>query len=535
MNQAEILELLKTKRKEIAERESKQLFMIFHNSTLEETAGIMPKTEDDLKKIKGWGGRKVEKYGKEILSLINNAGKSDKIDSYIKGGNILVKAAKTKSENDILSVAEFLRLINRAVYQLGVVKVQGEISDAEQRGRYAFFNLKDSSGNDYGVNCFLGGESYKLSSHLLDEGLEVVIYGRPSVYKNGKFSVQVSRIEPIGEGALRKAFDALKKKLEAKGYFREERKRLLPQFIRHIGLITSESGAAITDFRKNLGELGFKISFIDARVEGDFAEESITGAIEIFNKSCLNLDILVLIRGGGGLENLKAFNSEKVAGAIVSSRLPIITGIGHEKDETIAGYAADKNFSTPTATAVFIKNGRENIIAGVEIYFDNMVSLMDGILESKKDLIDYKTKDLETVFANIISRCQFTLSKLAERAHNGLNKVFNEFKVLEYNFLRAAHRQENIIKNKLYRIDILDQKCFSITEGRYNDSQKRLKIAEVVLLALNPESILRKGYSITYTKDRKVLKEPKYIKTGEKIFTKLYKGKITSRVEEVEN
>ena len=530
MNQAEMLEFLKTKRREIAEREGKKLFMIFHNSTLEETAKILPKTKKDLEKIKGWGGRKIEKYGKEILSLINNAGKLDKVDSYIKGAN-----PETKSENDILSVAEFLSLINRTVYQLGVVKVQGEISDVGLRGRYAFFNLKDSSGNDYGVNCFLGGESYKLSNHLLDEGLEVIIYGRPSVYKNGKFSIQVSRIEPIGEGALRKAFEALKKKLEAKGYFKEERKRSLPQFIRHIGLITSETGAAITDFRRNLGEFGFKISFIDARVEGDFAEESIVGAIEKFNKSCLDIDILVLIRGGGGLENLKAFNSERVADAIVSSRLPIITGIGHEKDETIAGYATDKNFSTPTATAVFIKNQRENIIGGVEIYFDNMVSLMDGILEDKKDLIGRQTKELETVFANLISRYQFTLSKLAERTHSGLNKVFDGFRVLEYNFLRAFHRQENIIKNQLYKIDILAQKCSNIIERQYNETRGRLEVAEAALLPLNPKFILKKGYSIVYTKNGKVLKGSKNIKTGEKIFTKLYKGKITSRVEEVEN
>ncbi len=365
--------------------------------------------------------------------------------------------------------------------------------------------------------------------------MEIVVSTIPSLYKNGRFSLTVNNIEPFGEGALKKAFEALKKKLAARGYFNESRKRPLPAFIQTIGLMTSETGDAIHDFRKNLGEYGFKIYLFDIRVEGDYAEESISSAIKWFNKNKPEIDVLVLIRGGGDLENLKAFNSESVAEAIVLSRLPIITGIGHEKDETIADCVADRSFSTPTAAAVFIKTQRENLIAQVEKHADNLVLMIEEILVVKKDYISDMAEDLKVVFAGVLERYRFILSQSAEKMYVGLSRIFRGFKILEQNFLRLFYRYETAIRQRLHDLEIIFQKCFNLVEKKFNLAEIRLKTAEVALLSLNPEAVLKRGFSIVYKTDKKIIKESRDVKVGEKIFIKPHKGEIASLVEEVKD
>lgn len=440
-----------------------------------------------------------------------------------------------KEESNVLSVEGLINLLNSTISQIGTVKVRGEISDVSVRDGMAFFDLKDSSGVPYTAKCFLGRWNYERFSHLMEAGLEVIVQGRPSVYKSGFLRLLIESVEPVGEGALRKAFEALKKKLEAKGYFDPSRKRPVPEFIQKIGVITSEAGEVIHDFRRHLGEYGFQIYLMDVRVDGDYAEQSIVSAIQWFNKSKLDIDILVLIRGGGGLENLKAFNSETIADAIVLSRLPIITGIGHERDETIADYAADGKFSTPTAVAVFIRTQRENLITQVEGYSENLISAMNEIFDSEKEYITDRVDGLKTAFARILERYKFALSRTAERMHNGLNRIFREFKVVEQKFLRLIYHYEGVTRNKLHTIDIVAQQCLNLLERKFNSGRGRLEIAEAALLPLNPEAVLRRGYSIAYRADRKVLKEAKDTAPGEEVFIKLYKGKITSRVEEVED
>lgn len=391
-----------------------------------------------------------------------------------------------------MSVGEFLELINNTISQIGIVRVQGEISGVSLRDKYAFFSLKDTKAGEYIVECFIGWYKYSLFKHLLEDGLEVVVSGFPGVYKTGRFRIEVEHIEPKGEGALLKAFEVLKKKLAMKGFFDEERKRSLPELIQKIGLITSEAGAAITDFRKNLGEYGFKVYLHNVFVEGDYAEGTIIKAIEWFNRNRPDMDVLVLIRGGGSLESLKAFNSEKVADAVVTSRLPIITGIGHEKDETIAGYIADRNFSTPTAAAVFIRNQRENLIAAMDIHARDIVSLVQNIFESGKQVLD------------------------------------------NY-FLRLAERHQSIIREQYFRIDALAQKCFNSLERQYSLAQKRMEVAEAAIISLNPETVLERGYSITYrAKNKRVLKQAEDTEPGEEILTKLSKGTIVSEVRKTE-
>jgi len=224
-----------------------------------------------------------------------------------------------------------------------------------------------------------------------------------------------------------------------------------------------------------------------------------------------------------------------VAEAIVLSRLPIITGSGHEKDETIADYVADKSFSTPTAAAVLIKTQRENLIAQVEKYAGNLVLITDKILTEKKDYILNKAKDLKIAFAGILERYRFILSKMTEKMYSGFGNIFKGFKALEQNFIHLFYQYEIAVRQKFHALEIIIQKCFNLLEKKFDSEQARLKTAEVALLSLNPEAVLKRGYSIVYKTDKKIIKESKDVKVGEKIFIKPHKGEITSLVEEVKD
>lgn len=520
-----LLDALKEKRKEIARRESKELFMIFHNSVLEATAEIKPATKKDLEEIKGWSKNKIEKYGNDILAIING----DKKDARME--------EETAEKDEVLSVRDFIASLNNYFSSAGVSHVRGEITEVSRNPNgYAFFTIKDPETQDHTVSCFIGRWQMSHYDHLLEPGMAVVVGAVPSLYKNGRFSLTVSTVEAYGEGALKKAFEALKQKLEAKGYFDPSRKRAIPEFIQKIGLITSEAGAAIRDFRNNLGEYGFQIYMTDVRVEGVQAEQSIIAAIKWFNKNKPDVDVLVLIRGGGGLEDLKAFNSERIAEAIALSRLPILTGIGHERDETIADYVADRRFSTPTAVAAFIKTSRESLMTRADGLAEGLINAFGEVLQAKKGEVHERRYELETAFSGVIERYRFLLSKTAERMHNGLERIFHQFNMLEQRFSRLIYDHEAGLQRRRHAVDIAVRSCLDLFERKFTATRSRIGIAEAALLPLNPEAILQRGYSIvTAGTGSKVLKESREVRPGEKIHIKLSKGGIISIVEQVEN
>jgi exodeoxyribonuclease VII large subunit len=229
-------------------------------------------------------------------------------------------------------------------------RVRGEVTSMSERERWIYFSLKDQEGS--ALSCLISRYHYELSGVRLAEGDEIIVEGSPEIYKPmGKFSLKVSVIELFGEGALKKAYDALRKKLEEEGVFAPERKRELPKYPSCIALITSRDGAAIDDFRMNLGAQGFKVDFYPTLVEGQRAVADIIGAIRFFNQRPERYDILVIVRGGGSLESLQAFNNEALVREVSGSAIPTLLGVGHEKDVTLAALAADKMVSTPTATA----------------------------------------------------------------------------------------------------------------------------------------------------------------------------------------
>jgi exodeoxyribonuclease VII large subunit len=532
-----LLQLLRDKRNEIATREGKALYMIFSNETLELTAAAKPTTRIELAVIKGWGAKKIEKYGDEVLAIIHSQGihtlqQISLIDGSVEQSSPFQFSKPIKIANPgVLSVEQYLDVVNSKVAELGTLKVLGEINDLKLYGPMAFFDLKDPDGAEAVAKCFLGRWNFDKYSHLMDAGMEVIITGRPSVHKTGNFRLVVESVEPVGEGVLQKAFEALKKKLESKGYFEESRKRALPGLIQKIAVITSESGAVINDFRQNIGEYGFEILLRDVRVEGDMAEESIVSAFRYINKHCPDADVIVLIRGGGGLENLKAFNSEAVAEAIITSRLPVVTGIGHERDETIAGYLSDRNFSTPTAVAAFIRRQREEILMALKYSAEALATHVEAIFYEFTRNMNLRQESVLAAFSRVLERYRFRVTRAASEMNACLGKVFSGFRELEGRFLRAFHRYDTELAATQHTVTLLAERSTVFMQQKVISCGKQVQIIEAALLPLDPEAILKRGYSVAY-KNGKVLKNVDNVRKNDEIAIQLHQGHVITRVEQ---
>ena len=213
------------------------------------------------------------------------------------------------------------------------------------------------------------------------------------------------------------------------------------------------------------------------------------------------------MRGGGSLENFKAFNSEAVAEAIVTSRLPIITGIGHEKDESIADLAADLSLSTPTATAAYIRDQRERLLDKVTGLSQDLMIAMENSIESETRELLEKQTTLIRVYEGTLQRYKYWLIQTATQMQNGLDKIFNKFKHLERKFIHSVYQQQSLIQSRLHKMETIERECFNLLTGKFQAQQERLRVAEASLTQLNPEAVLKKGYSIIYKAANKVLKE----------------------------
>ncbi|HSH31858.1 MAG TPA: exodeoxyribonuclease VII large subunit, partial [Candidatus Saccharimonadales bacterium] len=229
---------------------------------------------------------------------------------------------------EIISVKEFIAILNETLaFAYPLVTVEGEVSGFKvNQGKWVFFDLKDEEAT---LGCFMPLYQLKVP---LEDGMKVRVGGTPKLTKWGKFSFTARTVELAGEGELRRAFEILRAKLEQEGLFAPQRKRALPPFPATIGLITSAQSAAYHDFTKILQARwgGVTVKVADVQVQGAPAPDQIVMAIDYFNQLPLPVEVVVLIRGGGSLEDLQAFNTESVARAVAASRTPMVVGVGHE-------------------------------------------------------------------------------------------------------------------------------------------------------------------------------------------------------------
>lgn len=496
MDTQEIIQKLHELRSQLATASKQELFKILHNRTIDAIVAQLPRTMDELLLVKGMGKKKAAQFGEQILAIING-------DLPKNGG-----FAFDKPKQKIFSVSTFLDHINQVLREEHAF-VQGEISGLQLHPSGIYFSLKDKSDESV-MNCYLRPWVYRNLGVTLEDGMEIKIGGILNMYKpKGRSSFLVESLELVGEGSLKKTYELLKQKLEAEGLF--ARKRPLPEFISRIGLITSKTGAVIGDFRKNLKSIGAQIDFYDVRVEGEQAVEEVTRAIKWFNRHKPDLDVLVIIRGGGSLEDLQAFNNERVVREIFTSHIPTICGIGHDRDIPIASLTADRETSTPSIAAMLIN--------------DSWRRLYDELPRQIRELI--------SSFERVQSDTRLSVRHSAEVCIGYIRQILLHSHALRDRVLAAPQRIETRLHQITEEYRGAITRIASTFQNALIQNASRIKIYESYLTVANPERNLRLGYSIIFTSRGRVVHSSEDIHTGEKLVSRLSDGEFTSQVEEI--
>ena len=364
-------------------------------------------------------------------------------------------------ERDIISVGELTNKIKAQLEDnIGFVKVKGEISNFKQHSSgHRYFSLKDENAQ---ISCTMWRS--RTLNFLPEDGMKVIISGRITVYPpRGNYQIDVSSMQPVGQGDLFLAFEALKKKLEEKGYFDPDYKKPIPALPMKIGVATSPTGAAVRDILSTL-ERRFpaaEVFFRPAIVQGDGSAEDIVEAIRELHQT--DAEVLIIGRGGGSLEDLWAFNMEIVAEEIFNSKLPIISAVGHETDFTIADFVADVRAATPTAAAELVTpRTSEEITKNIIAVEDFMTRLMTDEIENLNLRLDGLKPE------------KMSLRILDKISMN--NQLVDELE----------SRSVNLVKNNL---QLMDQKIGSL---------------ETLLKSLQPLQPLKKGFALLRS-DGKIL------------------------------
>jgi len=345
-------------------------------------------------------------------------------------------------------------------------------------------------------------------------------------------------VELQGVGALQAAFEKLKLKLKTEGLFAQERKRALPKYPQRIGLVTSPTGAAIRDVihvieRRNPG---LEIILAACRVQGDGAAEEIAGAIRLLNEFDLGLDLILVTRGGGSLEDLWAFNEEAVARAIFDSALPVVSAVGHEIDSTISDFVADVRAATPSAAAEIITEGVFSRCQFLAEAGSHLPELVGQRLEEKEAVLAQARHRLARMhprrrFNDWLQRLDDLQSTLVRCAKKGTQLHRTQWRNVAARLARV--RPALLLRQ---RGEVLRQEKERLHEQVRHQVERRhnhLKTLEARLRLLGPEQVLSRGYSITMDANTgEILRDAKGVKAGQRLRTRLKSGEITSRAGE---
>lgn len=284
------------------------------------------------------------------------------------------------------TVSQAVAVLNQILdTALPTVSVVGEVANFKvNQGKWVFFDLKD---DESVLNCFMPLSMLRME---LQDGMKVAVVARPNVTKWGRFSLTVRTIRPIGEGSIKKAFELLKKKLVAEGLCDAARKRSLPELPQHIGVISSVDAAGYKDFIKIISARmgGLVIDVISTQVQGSGAADQIIAAIRQFNEMSNPPEVIAILRGGGSRDDLAVFDDEKLVRVTAASRIPIITGVGHEIDTTLIDLVADVRASTPSNAAELLVPDRRELIAEARGKLTQMIDALDRQLLSQQHRLE---------------------------------------------------------------------------------------------------------------------------------------------------
>jgi len=432
--------------------------------------------------------------------------------------------SKTENIHTVLTVSELNHSAKDLLeHTFPLVWISGEISNLKRyNSGHWYFSLKDTNAQ---VRCVIFSYKNRLLNWRPEDGMQVEVRALVTLYKTrGDFQLNVDTIRLAGKGDLFKAFEQLKIKLEKEGLFESIRKKPLPTFPKQIGIVTSSSGAALRDVLSTLQHRMPSIPVIiyHTQVQGEDAAPKIVAAIQAaeHRNEC---DVLILCRGGGSIEDLWAFNEEIVARAVDSCHIPIICGIGHETDFTIADFIADVRAPTPTGAAHLACPDNRELIQHIKIINSHIQRMMQGSLESHMQHIDMLSHRLthpdERIHIQLIH-----IQHLNERLAGAWLR-YSENLLWS---LRELNQCITIAKPDITRLDTqlneLDQRLCRAVTHHFDTFTTSLQQQQAHLYLLNPKSVLERGYSIVYGKDNKVLQKSDQINVGDTIQITFAKG-----------
>ena len=414
------------------------------------------------------------------------------------------------------------------------VWVEGEVSNLRPApSGHVYFTLKDASAQ---LPVVLFRRQRLLLRFRLEDGQYILARGRASIYEQrGQLQLVAETLEPVGIGSLQLAFEQLKAKLSAEGLFRVERKRPLPAFPRSVGIITSPTGAVIRDFLNIVARRhsGLNVYLFPATVQGDQAPDEIEFALSAFNATNL-VDVLVVARGGGSLEDLAAFNSERVARAIAASRIPVVSAVGHETDFTIADFVADLRAPTPSAAAELITDAQyriadriddlsERIERGMRYQMLRAQRLFDGVSTMRSErrmtaLLRDAEQRLDDIFLRMYDAMNDALRVRSTRLAQFDNAILSRDPRLGISTTKAR-----LLAVRM-RLDHAAQVGLHNTDARWSRANAQLR-------ELSPLAVLERGYALVQSEQGELIRSVSQINVADRITTRLIDGSIASTVD----
>jgi len=431
----------------------------------------------------------------------------------------------------VLTVSELNRMARRALESaLPLLWVAGEVSNFTRAASgHWYFSLKDTNAQ---VRCVMFRGRNQFADFTPANGDHVEIRALPSLYEaRGEFQLGAEAIRRAGAGRLYEAFLKLKAKLEQEGLFDPMTKRALPRFPRRVGIVTSPQAAALHDVLTALARRmpGLPAILYPTPVQGAGAGTQIAAAIRTAGKRA-ECDVLLVCRGGGSLEDLWAFNDEAVARAIAASPMPVVSGVGHETDFTLADFAADLRAPTPTAAAELASPVRQELLLQLGHLARQLHQHQARRQHSEMQRLDYLARRLLHP-AEQLRRRTSELGQLVQRLrHAGGTRLTHEQ-------LRLAHLNQrlvtprHVIQRDLQRLDALDLRTRRAVQGGFGRHQLNLARLASSLAHLNPDGVLARGYSIVQRDDGSVVQDAAMLEIGEKIGIRLQRGQVRATVD----
>jgi exodeoxyribonuclease VII large subunit len=442
----------------------------------------------------------------------------------------------------ILSVAELTRHVRDILEsRLGEVWVEGEISNyRKQSSGHHYFTLKDDRAQ---LACVMFARAYSARSGLiLKDGMQVQTFGRLTVYEaRGQYQLVVELVQTRGQGLLQAKFEALKRKLEAEGLFDPEHKKRLPSFPRRVALVTSRSGAALQDMLNILERRSpwLRILVCPIRVQGEGAAGEIAEMIRYLDRQrvLLGVDVIIVARGGGSLEDIWEFNEEVLARTIFGCDLPIISAVGHEIDFTIADFVADLRAPTPSAAAELVAPAQEFLRNSLTAKQAALVRLAKqavevGILRlnrlkearglrDPRVLIQDRQQKIDQTEGRLLQLLRWTVEH--HRTHT--NRVAS---------LLQAYRPAQVVVRRRAELAAIQARLENASKNQLERAKQRLLSLERSIALLGPQQTLERGYSITRKISGEIVQRSKDVEVGEEILTRLADGELRSTVNERE-